>query len=502
MARRTLIGVAVVAVAGVAAAGVYFGLAPEDRLPLPPREESPAEPDTAADEAAKPSTTAGAGDASGQPADVDGSADASGKSASRPEQAHEDTAEAAPETQRDDDSPSAADVARTDSARAAAGSEADEAPTDEAAADREPGEAGEASEDAGTTRAGDGNAESDSARPGDEAQAPPVRPAFDIVRVEPGGEAVIAGRAAPHSEVTVLEDGEPVATAKANRRGEFVALPDRPLAGGQRHLTLRSRTAEGEEQTSSEAVVLAVPRPRAKPEAAARTTGEESDTAASGTATAEKAGTQADAAGSSDARGDVAADSGGQGETADDAAEPLAVLVPREGGGEVRVLQQPQPQSTSVQQAKLRLETVQYTIDGGIIVRGRAMAGKTVVLYLNDRAVGRTRAGGEGDWRIVPRLDIPPGLHTLRVRQLGPEGEVLAEVETPFSSQPLVGTLGREDLVVVQPGGNLWTIAKHTYGRGRQYRVIYQANSDQIEDPDLIYPGQVFVLPDARDGDE
>lgn len=44
-------------------------------------------------------------------------------------------------------------------------------------------------------------------------------------------------------------------------------------------------------------------------------------------------------------------------------------------------------------------------------------------------------------------------------------------------------------------GDSLWKISRRTYGEGGRYTVIYGANQDQIRDPDLIYPGQIFVLP-------
>ncbi|WP_342642739.1 LysM peptidoglycan-binding domain-containing protein [Rhodoligotrophos ferricapiens] len=51
--------------------------------------------------------------------------------------------------------------------------------------------------------------------------------------------------------------------------------------------------------------------------------------------------------------------------------------------------------------------------------------------------------------------------------------------------------------VVIQPGNNLWRIARVIYGKGVQYTVIYEANKDRIRDPDLIYPGQIFSTPGA-----
>jgi nucleoid-associated protein YgaU len=48
---------------------------------------------------------------------------------------------------------------------------------------------------------------------------------------------------------------------------------------------------------------------------------------------------------------------------------------------------------------------------------------------------------------------------------------------------------------IVSKGDNLWRISQRTYGKGVRYTVIYGANQEQIRNPDLIYPGQIFVLP-------
>lgn len=47
----------------------------------------------------------------------------------------------------------------------------------------------------------------------------------------------------------------------------------------------------------------------------------------------------------------------------------------------------------------------------------------------------------------------------------------------------------------VQKGDSLWKIAKHFYGNGADYRKIYEANSGSINNPNLIYPGQVLTIP-------
>ena len=55
--------------------------------------------------------------------------------------------------------------------------------------------------------------------------------------------------------------------------------------------------------------------------------------------------------------------------------------------------------------------------------------------------------------------------------------------------------------MTVQPGNNLWTLAREHYGSGVMYTQIFTANLELIRDPDLIYPGQIFRIPatDAAD---
>ncbi len=47
----------------------------------------------------------------------------------------------------------------------------------------------------------------------------------------------------------------------------------------------------------------------------------------------------------------------------------------------------------------------------------------------------------------------------------------------------------------VQKGDSLWKIARHFYGNGSDYKKIYDANAGSIRNPNLIYPGQVLVIP-------
>ncbi len=53
-------------------------------------------------------------------------------------------------------------------------------------------------------------------------------------------------------------------------------------------------------------------------------------------------------------------------------------------------------------------------------------------------------------------------------------------------------------IVTVQPGSTLWAIARDNYGEGLLYLRVFEANKEKILNPDLIYPGQVFSIPEQQ----
>ena len=78
------------------------------------------------------------------------------------------------------------------------------------------------------------------------------------------------------------------------------------------------------------------------------------------------------------------------------------------------------------------------------------------------------------------------------------QAQTMSSAEIPLQRAQIAPGALTGERTVVQPGNNLWQIARRSYGKGTQYSVIYDANRAQIRDPDLIYPGQVFVIPPDR----
>lgn len=299
-------------------------------------------------------------------------------------------------------------------------------------------------------------------------------PSFDVVRVDPSGGMVIAGRAAPGSSVTVTSNGQAIGTAKADERGEWVLLPGQPLGPGDHQLALSATSPAGEAVTSDKLVMLVVPE-KGK---------------------------------------DIA------GQPAKGTGESLALLLPKDQTGPAVVLQAPTAVLNATEGASgapsgatgggeaaaptggiasggLVLDSVDYGESGQITVGGRSEPGSRVQVYLDNTLVGTASADDTGRWQVTPTDVVPTGLHNLRVDQVASDGKVVARVESPFLRSAAVD-LPADQSYIVQPGNSLWRIARRSYGDGLRYTTIYQANREQIRNPDLIYPGQVFTLPPGQ----
>ncbi|MBV1797400.1 LysM peptidoglycan-binding domain-containing protein [Siccirubricoccus sp. G192] len=289
-------------------------------------------------------------------------------------------------------------------------------------------------------------------------------PRFDVARVGARGMVVTAGRAAPGAEVMLLEAGRELGRARADARGEWVILPGGPLPSGARELALAARSPGGEAVPGQETVLLVVPE---APVAMARALPQP------------LAGGEAGTPG------------------------PLAVLLPQAGatGAAPRILQggaaAAEP-GTAQPRQRLGLDVVDYDDAGAMRFAGSAVPGATVRLYVGQRHAGDAVADAAGRWQLTPAGQPTPGRHTLRVDQLAASGTVAARIEVPFQRDQMAGDLVQDGRLIVQPGQNLWWIARRVYGRGLRYTVIYQANREQIRDPRLIYPGQVFAVPEAQ----
>ena len=174
---------------------------------------------------------------------------------------------------------------------------------------------------------------------------------------------------------------------------------------------------------------------------------------------------------------------------------PWPMLLPptAAAGAAPRPLQMPAEAAPGRQ--RLGLDVVDYDEAGGMRFAGSAPPGSTVRVYVGREHAGDAVADPAGRWALSPATQPSFGRHTLRIDQLAAAGSVAARIELPFQRDRMQEEMLADGRLVVQPGTNLWRIARRVYGRGTRYTVIYQANREQIRDPNRIYPGQLFSLP-------
>jgi nucleoid-associated protein YgaU len=270
----------------------------------------------------------------------------------------------------------------------------------------------------------------------------PTVPSFDIVKVDPSGNAVIAGRAAPGAKVEVLDGDKPLGEVAADDRGEWVLVPNHAMTPGERQLTLEATDlATGAKTKSTDSVALAVATP---------------------TPSAPGQGNS------------------GQGS--------IAVLLPGNANQPAQALQTPNARG-----GNLSLDTAEYNEHGDLMLSGHANPGATLHLYADDHALATVTADDHGKWSSVSPHPRPAGKVELRVDALGADGSVAQRIAQAF--EPPETAAAPTGQYTVQAGNSLWVIARKTYGKGLQYTVIFGANKGAIRDPNLIFPGQIITLP-------
>lgn len=419
----------------------------------------------------------------------------------------------------------------------------------------------------------------------------PEAPSFDVAGIEADGAAVIAGRAAPGSKVSLLANGEVIGTATANEAGEWSMVLDKPLAPGDYDMLLRMETADGKTIESAQRLTVSLPgsgqerplivlnspdapssvlqqpaavevasaeatpkpeeaapateaapeaaseaAPAAAPEgepaaeaapaepapAAAETAAPEAGTTEPAAASAPEAAPQATAEAAPDAASDA---------TPDAAPEAAAEAAPEQAAVPAGAAPEPAPVAAAPAPAEAPAAEVKPVIapvtveaveseDGKLYVAGTSTADALLRIYVADALVGETKANGDGRWLLETTAEIPVGDVEVRADHVDPvTGAVLARAAVSFRKaepQEIVlskveeaGSEGASDAaaapqvpnVIIRKGDNLWNISRRLYGTGFRYTTIYQANKDQIRNPDLIYPGQVFLTPGAEPDD-
>jgi nucleoid-associated protein YgaU len=242
-------------------------------------------------------------------------------------------------------------------------------------------------------------------------------PTFDVIRVEPDGAAVIAGRGTPNATVELLRGGEVFARGLADPSGLFALVPP-PLPTGTSEITVRTGGPDGPKISRDSVLVVVSPKRDAKPLVAL--TSPEKPTVVLSRPEAETTAAATPTANSAPRPG------------ANSAASPAAPTTTS-----------PQPAAPAAPTAPQPVKVVSVEAeDGGrLYVSAQAAPGATVRLYLNDTLVAPGSVGPDGRVAFAIGRGMKPGDYRVRIDQVDPvSGVVRTRSEVPFTFPKTLST--------------------------------------------------------------
>ena len=348
-----------------------------------------------------------------------------------------------------------------------------------------------------------------------EPTIPVILPEMTQRRFEPDGAFLVSGTAAPQQPLAVMIDGTEVERVDVGADGSFLVIGFLGFSDSPRIMTLVV-DPDGAALVAERTFIFdANPAPVvAQDPVAIDTTTVESavdgepltiEITENDQDTPEPAPTQDTAAPA------AAVDTVGVAQAVDtaipDAAPATPAILAISGDG-VEIVQPAMPADTPPEvMSNVALDTITYDPQGEVVLQGRALGQGFVQVYVDNMPVSRLPVDAQGRWRgDLP--DVDTGVYTLRIDEIDSAGDVVSRIETPFLREDpaaIVETMAAEvgspefsiATLTIQPGNTLWAIAEERYGSGVLYVNVFEANKDRIRDPDLIYPGQVFLMPEV-----
>ena len=301
---------------------------------------------------------------------------------------------------------------------------------------------------------------------------------IDVARIGPDGSAVIAGTAPPETEIRLLDGVQPLTKTLSNSKGEWVAVPDTLLRPGN-HLIIAEMTDENGQIIRAERGILIE--------------------------LADKEG-QKPLVALVPMTDDAATEILSAPETLDlaDANE-----LNKENTGETKavnaeILAQKEITAILVMPPEIAIGTLSWSDNNQLRIKGRSNGGVGVSGSFAGntfRDIAFKEDGNEsGNWSaLVSVPDLKKGRALIETNLLDLDGSIVLTSQVELDLAQLEIGLDGSEMVIIRKGDMLWRIAYRTYGSGIRYLDIVKRNARQIHDPDLIYPAQIFALPETED---
>lgn len=318
-----------------------------------------------------------------------------------------------------------------------------------------------------------------SLRPTDATPTAPLT--IDLARVKPDGAAVFAGTAAPNAKIRIFEGDILLGETIANANGEWVIVLEKSLAAGQHLISVAMERSDGTTEMADRSLAVEIyqdtetkPLVALLPETATEVpvliqSPDDVDKAKSA-ATASEA-IVADAAKADATMSETAAAAPGKAEA--------------------------NSQISASQIAALAPSAIVWRDASRILISGTSRGGVRVAVNDAKGQFGEALVLADGAWQVAGSLDMDIAVNQLRFALFDDANQIIARYDLPVKARDLAKGQDGSPLVVVNKGDMLWRIAYHQLGEGVKYVDIVRRNQQDIADPDLIFPKQIFAVPQS-----
>src|SRR5215213_3150954 len=231
----------------------------------------------------------------------------------------------------------------------------------------------------------------------------PILPSFDIVRVEPNGDSVIAGGAAPGASIELLRDGKPHVRGLADESGAFALVPP-PLPPGSHEIVLQAIAPDGTRARSRESVTVAIADDKVTPPLVALTSPDKATLVLSNP---DRSSTM-----------------------------PLPQTTTADTPEQVRSSRAAEPATGTLpvgRRPEVNIAAIDAEEAGRLFVSGEAAPGATLRLYLNETLIAPGVVGADGQLAFAINRGMKPGNYRIRLDDVDPvSGEVRSRAEVPY----------------------------------------------------------------------
>ena len=330
---------------------------------------------------------------------------------------------------------------------------------------------------------------------GTSLQPPNATPAapltIDLARVKPDGAAVFAGTAAPNAKIRIFEGDILLGETIANANGEWVIVLEKSLAAGQHLISVAMERSDGTTEMADRSLAVEIyqdtetkPLVALLPETATEVpvliqSPDDVDKAKLAATASEATASEATA---SEA---IVVDPA----KADAAMPETAAAAPGKA--------QANSQIAASQIAALAPSAIVWRDASRILISGTSRGGVRVAVNDAKGQFGEALVLADGAWQVAGSLDMDIAVNQLRFALFDDANQIIARYDLPVKARDLAKGQDGSPLIVVNKGDMLWRIAYHQLGEGVKYVDIVRRNQQDITDPDLIYPKQIFAVPQS-----